>query len=159
MEGAVNAGAPFVALAAAPTILTTTSYGLSSASSSLAKAYSIPGAQQAAKTLSQASGSALSGSSAITNFFNAPMPGTSPIFCRYCSRAELEAIQETGYLRGGRLGETYFTTDNYSSALRAQEKLSLKNTPEIKVTFSILNSPTIFGPRSVFPDNGQPGVV
>lgn len=78
MEGAVIAGAPFVALAAAPTILSTTSYGLSSASSSLAKANAIPGAQPAAKALSQVSGSALAGSSAITNFLGSPFPGSIP---------------------------------------------------------------------------------
>jgi len=59
------------------------------------------------------------------------------------SQAELKAIQETGYLRGGWSGETYFTKDLYKSAAKAQSRLSLGNSPALRVEFEILNNPTL----------------
>ncbi|GAP16064.1 protein containg RHS repeat-associated core domain [Longilinea arvoryzae] len=86
-----------------------------------------------------------------------PQDNRENSYCRYCSEAELEAINETGYLRGARPGDTYFTTDNYFSAIEAQEKLSLYAPPEIKIDFSITNSPNITGPSVVRPKYGQNG--
>jgi hypothetical protein len=85
------------------------------------------------------------------------VPSSSPTFCRYCSEKELKAIRKNDLLRGGREGETFFTTDNYNTVKEAQEYLSLKTPPEIKVEFSIVNSPTIIGPAIVKPKFGQPG--
>jgi hypothetical protein len=78
-------------------------------------------------------------------------------FSRYMSEAELKAVQETGLLRGGRPGETYFTTNKFRRAISAMRRLSLKHKPEVRVDFEITNSPTIFGPRPVMPHYGQPG--
>jgi len=49
------------------------------------------------------------------------------------SQAELKAIQETSYLRGGLSGETYFTKDLFKSAAKAQSRLSLGSSPFRKV--------------------------
>ncbi len=68
---------------------------------------------------------------------------TSTTGFRYMSQAELKAIQETGYLRGGWSGETYFTKDLYKSAAKAQSRLSLGNSPALRVEFEILNNPTL----------------
>ncbi len=38
-------------------------------------------------------------------------------------------------------GNTYFTKDLYKSADKAAQKLSLKNTPTLRVEFEILNNP------------------
>ncbi len=70
----------------------------------------------------------------------APKIGTTGF--RYMSQAELKAIQETGYLRGGWSGETYFTKDLYKSATKAQSRLSLGSSPALRVEFDILNNPT-----------------
>ena len=78
-------------------------------------------------------------------------------FSRYMSEAELKAVQETGLLRGGRPGETYFTTQKFRRAISAMKRLSLKYKPEVRLDFEITNSPTIFGPRRVEPHYGQPG--
>jgi RHS repeat-associated protein len=86
-----------------------------------------------------------------------PVAMAKPVYCRYCSNAEVDAIKSTGLLRGGRPGPTYFTSDNYSTAREAQELLSLPNAPEMKIEFTIENSPRINGPSTVAPDFGQPG--
>jgi RHS repeat-associated protein len=62
---------------------------------------------------------------------------------RYMSTAELKAIQETGLLRGGRLGETFFTKDLYKSASKASLRLGLENAPTLRVELQILNSPSL----------------
>jgi RHS repeat-associated protein len=82
---------------------------------------------------------------------------SEPIYCRYCSNAEVDAIKSTGLLRGGRPDNTYFTTDMYSTVQEAQQSLSLPFPPEARVEFTINNSPQIYGPSKVFPANGQPG--
>ena len=73
------------------------------------------------------------------------------------AEAELRAVQETGLLRGGRPGTTYFTTNKYRTRQSAVRFLSLPNTPDVRVDFKILNNPRIFGPMRVDPDFGQPG--
>ena len=77
---------------------------------------------------------------------------------RYMSQAELKAIQETGYLRGGLSGETYFTKDLYKSAAKAQSRLSLGSSPALRVEFEILNNPTLLrNGTKVLPANGMIG--
>jgi hypothetical protein len=73
------------------------------------------------------------------------------------SKAELQAVQETGKLRGGRRGETYFTVNRYRTVRSAMRYLSLPNPPEVRLDFKILNQPRIYGPRVVEPKYGQPG--
>jgi hypothetical protein len=72
-------------------------------------------------------------------------------FSRYLSKNELEAIEKTDLLRGGREGPTYFTKDKYKTIERAQNKLSLEFPPEYRVDFKITNTPNIFGPNKVEP--------
>lgn len=76
---------------------------------------------------------------------------------RYLSAGELTAIQSTNTLRGGRPGETFFTSDVYATALDAERNLALPNSPEYRIQFAILNNPTIQGPQTVLPKYGQPG--
>ncbi len=74
------------------------------------------------------------------------------------TEGELKAIQKTGMLRGGRPGETYFTKDLYKSAANAQNRLSLPNTPTLRVEFEILNYPTLLqNGTKVLPANGMIG--
>jgi hypothetical protein len=77
---------------------------------------------------------------------------------RYMSEGELNAIKNTGYLRGGRPGETYWTKDLYKSASKSQNRLSLPSTPTHRVEFEILNNPTLMRQGTkVFPVNGMMG--
>jgi len=77
---------------------------------------------------------------------------------RYMSQAELKAIQETGHLRGGISGETYFTKDLYKSAAHAQSRLSLGSSPALRVEFEILNNPALLrNGTKVLPANGMIG--
>ncbi|MFZ4863233.1 hypothetical protein ACL9RF_13735 [Sphingobacterium sp. Mn56C] len=62
---------------------------------------------------------------------------------RYMTEAELMAVQNTGLLRGGRAGETFFTKDLYKSAASAQQRLALPSAPTLRVEFQILNNPTL----------------
>ena len=62
---------------------------------------------------------------------------------RYMTQGELQAIQETGLLRGGRVGETFFTKDVFRSSLKAQRRLALPSKPTLRVEFQILNNPTL----------------
>lgn len=82
-------------------------------------------------------------------------------FSRYMSQAELEAVMETGFLRGWKPGTdpgiTYFTTNRFRKATRAQQLLALPVPPQVRVDFQIINQPSIFGPRKVSPNFGQPG--
>jgi len=74
------------------------------------------------------------------------------------SKAELRAVLETGKLRGGRLGETYFTVNRYRTVRSAMRYLSLPNPPEVRLDFKILNKQLrIYGPRVAEPKYGQPG--
>lgn len=72
-------------------------------------------------------------------------------YSRYISEGELQAIEETGLLRGGRPGKTFFTTDVYETSREATSRLSLKISPEYRVDFEILNRPSIQGPQRVQP--------
>ena len=78
-------------------------------------------------------------------------------YSRFMSKAELKVVKEKGLLRGGNPGKTYFTTNKFRTMTKAQEKLSLKEPPEVRVDFTIKNSPVITGPKTVKPDFGQQG--
>ena len=62
---------------------------------------------------------------------------------RYMTQAELQAVQKTGLLRGGRSGETFLTRDVFKSGLKAQQRLALPTKPTLRVEFEILNNPTL----------------
>jgi len=62
---------------------------------------------------------------------------------RSMSRAEAEAVQHAGKLRGGREGETFFTDSRFSGADRAQDRLSLRQRPEVQMEFHLKNNPTL----------------
>ena len=74
---------------------------------------------------------------------------TRPSFYRAMSSAEAQAVQDTGYLRGGREGQTFFTNTPYYSSRTAQSQLSLPTSPDYMVQFRISNNPSIFGPQMV----------
>jgi hypothetical protein len=79
-------------------------------------------------------------------------------FYRYMVPAELAAVQQTGLLRGGRPGETFWTDEAFTSAAEAQSKLALPSPPELRVRFIIVNSPTLTRDGSVVePAFGSPG--
>lgn len=65
---------------------------------------------------------------------------------RWMSKAELEATQKTGLLRGGREGTHYVTDAANADPLRARQRLSLPQTPEVRVTMEVpsnaLSAPT-----------------
>jgi RHS repeat-associated protein len=89
-------------------------------------------------------------------FMNAAKGGGNAF--RYMSEAELEAVQSTGLLRGGRAGETFFTKDLFKSAASAQNRLALPSSPALRVEFQILNNPTLLrNGTKVLPANGMMG--
>lgn len=87
---------------------------------------------------------------------DAPVEGR--MFYRYVSRAEAEAVLRTGYLRGGRPGRTYWTTDLYGSPTEAKNRLALEYLPEARLEFRITSEPELLlaGTR-VEPDENEPG--
>jgi hypothetical protein len=74
------------------------------------------------------------------------------------SRAEAEAVDRTGFLRGGIPGEVYWTDDLYESSAEAMRHLALANLPEVRMRFRIKGDPPLIrsGTR-VRPDGRQPG--
>ncbi|MDC2615792.1 MULTISPECIES: hypothetical protein [Bacteroides] len=107
---------------------------------------------------------------AATALMLSPMKGGSTTFrsstvvkggttaFRYMTEGELKAIQNTGLLRGGRAGETFWTKDLYKSASSAQNRLALPSTPTLRVEFEILNNPTLLrNGVKVLPANGMMG--
>lgn len=74
------------------------------------------------------------------------------------SKSELEAVKETGKLRGGRAGQTFFTDSKFKTAERAQKRLALPQKPEVQVEFNIKNHPKFErNGTKVRPDFNQPG--
>lgn len=78
---------------------------------------------------------------------------------RAMSRAELEATQATGLLRGGREG-THFVSDAVNSdALRARQRLALPRTPDVRVTLEapagVFSTPTRVAPGFNMPGGGM----
>lgn len=81
------------------------------------------------------------------------------VFYRYVGEREVEAIRNTGLLRGGRPGRTFWTEDVYGRAAEAKARLALEEPPPaFRVAFRIRNEPTISarGER-VDPAAGEPG--
>ncbi len=78
---------------------------------------------------------------------------------RAMSRAELEATQSTGLLRGGREGPHYVSDAVNSSAGRAQQRLALPQAPEVRATLSVpantFSSPTRVQPKFNMPGGGS----
>ena len=72
-------------------------------------------------------------------------------YSRYISEGELQRIQETGLLRGGRPGKTYFTTDQFTESQKAVSRLALPQRQQYRVDFEITNQPQIQGPQRVQP--------
>lgn len=62
-------------------------------------------------------------------------------FYRYMSVEEARAVPESGLLRGGRPGRTYWTSDLYEQAEEAVERLALKDSPLVRMRFRIRNEP------------------
>jgi len=75
---------------------------------------------------------------------------------RWMSKAELNATQETGLLRGGRDGTHYVTDSANSNALRARQRSALPQTPEVKVTFEVPQG-SFSEPSKVDPAFNMPG--
>ena len=75
---------------------------------------------------------------------------------RAMSQAELQATKDTGLLRGGREGTHYASDAVNSGAKRAQQRLSLKDTPEVKATLEV-PAGKFSAPSKVEPKFGMPG--
>lgn len=65
------------------------------------------------------------------------------VFYRYVGEKEARVIEETGLLRGGRRGPTYWTRDGYGSAGEAKARLALDDPPAYGVAFRIRNAPRV----------------
>jgi len=72
------------------------------------------------------------------------------------SRAELEATQATGLLRGGRDGAHFVTPAASSDAFRARQRLALERTPDVRVTLEV-PAGRFTPPSRVQPANNMPG--
>lgn len=87
--------------------------------------------------------------------------GTSKTFFRNMSRAEAKAVKDTGKLRGGNPGDTFFTDQRFRTGdrgARAQDRLSLPQRPEVQVEFRITNNPSLQrNATRVTPANGGRG--
>jgi len=75
---------------------------------------------------------------------------------RAMSRAELEATKASGLLRGGREGTHYVSDAVNSTAGRAQQRLALPNTPEVRVPLEVPGG-TFSAPTRVQPNFNMPG--
>lgn len=80
-----------------------------------------------------------------------------PSFYRAMSAAEVQAVKNSGYLRGGIEGQTFFTNTPYYSSGTAQSHLSLPTSPNYLMQFRISNNPNIYGPQTVGPMYGYNG--
>ncbi len=65
---------------------------------------------------------------------------------RWMSKAELQATKDTGLIRGGRSGTHYVTNSANSNMHRAQQRLALDHTPEVRVRLEV--PANIFGPAT-----------
>ena len=77
---------------------------------------------------------------------------------RAMSRAELEATERTGLIRGGREGDHFVSDSVNSDALRARQRLSLRQTPEVRATMEVpkgkFSKPTTAEPKYDMPGGG-----
>ena len=83
--------------------------------------------------------------------------GASKPLYRVMGEGELNAVKETGMLRGGREGTTYFTDSYFRNANVAQARLALPEKPDYIMEFEIANNPSISGGTKVLPNYGQIG--
>ena len=85
--------------------------------------------------------------------------GGTEVVQRAMSRAELDAMQSTGLLRGGRSGTHYVSDAVNSDALRARQRLALGQTPEVRVTMDVpggaFSPPSRVGPLNNMPGGGM----
>jgi hypothetical protein len=73
------------------------------------------------------------------------------------SWAEAEAVERTGFLRGGIPGEVYWTDDLYESSAEAMRHLALANLPEVRMRFRIRGTlPSSGAARGSDPTGGNP---
>lgn len=82
--------------------------------------------------------------------------GGMEVVQRAMARAELEATESTGLLRGGRGGTHYASDAVNSDALRARQRLALGGTPEVRVTMEV-PAGRFSAPSRVQPLNNMPG--
>ena len=75
---------------------------------------------------------------------------------RYVTEGEIQPTIDTGLMRGGREGQTFYTNQEMRSASTVQERLALKDKPTHRVEVEILNKPNTNQGR-VKELNGQPG--
>lgn len=68
------------------------------------------------------------------------------------AEGELNAVKETGILRGGRQGTTYFTDSYFKNANTAKSRLALPEKPQFIMEFEITNNPIIKGGTRVTPN-------
>ncbi len=82
---------------------------------------------------------------------------------RAMSQAELAATESSGLLRGGREGTHYVSDAVNSDAARARQRLSLRQTPEVRVTLEVpvghLSAPSRVAPRNSMPGRGKQRVA
>ena len=76
---------------------------------------------------------------------------------RVMSEAELDAVKDTGMLRGGREGTTFFTDSYYKNSNTAKSRLSLPEKPKYIMEFEIEGNPEIYGGTRVKPAFGELG--
>jgi len=83
-------------------------------------------------------------------------PSGSRVFERVVSRAELEATQSSGVLRGGRSGRNFFTNNASLDAKWAQQRLGLDGPlRDFRIRFSVADDIKVSGPGRV--PGGQSG--
>ena len=59
------------------------------------------------------------------------------------SRAEADAVRQSGKLRGGNAGDTFWTDSKFRSATRAQDRLSLPDAPQVRMEFQLRSTPKL----------------
>lgn len=68
---------------------------------------------------------------------------------RVMNEGELNAVKQTGILRGGRSGQTFFTDSYFKSSSKAKSRLALPERPSYIMEFKIKNNPRIYGGNKV----------
>ncbi len=92
-----------------------------------------------------------------TTHFNPPTRATeTEVVQRWMSEAELKSTKESELVRGGREGTHYVTDSANSNPLRARQRLSLPQTPEVRVDLEVPRG-TFSSPTRVEPDYNMPG--
>ena len=70
-------------------------------------------------------------------------PRGDKTYYRNMSKKEAQAVKESGKLRGGRSGETFFTDSRFKTGEKAKDRLSLPEKPEVQMEFEIKNKPKL----------------